>query len=236
MKERNYENLTFRMMSYIDFEEFKRACLASPEELTAFLSKGEFMEYYNVVDYLNLFNAMLKDPETNVYALFEGKTLVGVGTSSPANRPFGTQLIYWVRNGFHGKGYGLYFMYNLISRAIHNGADYVELIIDRENISSIKVAETLGLTKIKEWNRPESGQGECNSGKFVMYFAFDHQIEVMAKEKNLQPITLLEHLWELEAIGKIETPKMEIRRSKFGKTRLSQNLRFFSDETGRYNE
>jgi RimJ/RimL family protein N-acetyltransferase len=158
MKERNYEKLTFRMMSYIDFQEFKRACLASPEELTAFLSKGEFMEYYNLVDYLNLFNAMLKDRETNVYGLFEGKTLVGVGTSSPANRSFGTQLIYWIRNGFHGKGYGLYFMYNLICRTISNGSLYAELIIDRENIPSIKVAESLGLTKIKEWDRPATAE------------------------------------------------------------------------------
>jgi len=29
---------------------------------------------------------------------------------------------------------------------------------------------------------------------------------------------------------------MEIRRSKFGKTRLSQNLRFFSDESERPEE
>ena len=236
MKERNYEQLTFRMMSYIDLDEFKRACLASPEELTAFLSKGEFMEYYNVVDYMNLFNAMLKDPETNVYALFEGTTLVGVGTSSPANRSFGSQLIYWIRNGFHGKGYGVFLMHRLICRTIENGNSFAELIIDRENIPSIKVAESLGLTKIKEWERSESGQGKCNSGKFSMYYAFDHRIEVMAEEKKLQPIDLLEYLWFLESIGVAETPKMEIRRSKFGKTRLSQNLRFFSDESERPEE
>jgi RimJ/RimL family protein N-acetyltransferase len=230
MKERNYEKLTFRMMSYIDFEEFKRACLASPEELTAFLSKGEFMEYYNVVDYLNLFNAMLKDRETNVYALFEGKTLVGVGTSSPANRSFGSQLIYWIRNGFHGKGYGLYFMYNLISRAINNGADYAELIIDRENIPSIKVAETLGLTKIKEWDRPDSGQGERNSGKFVLYFAYDHALEVAAERLGVEPFIFIQDLWFREASGQLEAPKMTIRRNQFGGNRLSQNLRLASYE------
>ena len=98
------------------------------------------------------------------------------------------------------------------------------------------MVESLGLTKIKDWERSESGQGKRNSGKFSMYYAFDHQIEVMAEEKNLQPINLLEHLWELEALGEIETPKMEIRRSKFGKTRLSQNLRFFSDESERPEE
>ena len=233
MKERNYENLTFRMMSYIDFDEFQRACLASPEELTAFLSKGEFMEYYNLVDYLNLFNAMLKDRETNVYALFEGKTLVGVGTSSPANKPFGFQLVYWIRNGFHGKGYGLFFMYNLICRAIGNGAYFAELIIDQENIPSIKVAESLGLTKVKEWNRMESGQGERNSGKFVAYYAFDNRLEVEAERRQVKPYIFLLDLWFSEAIGEIEAPEMKIRRNKFGKTRLSQNLRFFSDESER---
>jgi RimJ/RimL family protein N-acetyltransferase len=230
MKERNYEQLTFRMMSYIDIDEFRRACLASPEELTAFLSKGKFMEYYNVVDYMNLLNAMLNDPETNVYALFEGTTLVGLGTSSPANRSFGSQLIYWIRNGFHGKGYGLYLMYNLISRAIYNGADYAELIIDRENIPSIKVAESLGLTKIKEWDRPESGQGERNSGKFVLYFAFDHALEVAAERLGVEPFLLIQDLWFREATGRLEAPKMTIRRNQVGGNRLSQNLRLASFE------
>lgn len=217
-------------MSYIDFDEFKRACLASPDELTAFLSKGEFMKYYNLVDFLNLFNAMLKDRETNVYALFEGKTLVGVGTSTPANRSFGTQLLYWIRNGFHGKGYGLFFMYNLIYRAIGNGAYFAELIIDQENIPSIKVAESLGLTKVKEWNRLESGQGERNSGKFAAYYAYDHRLEVEAERLQVEPFILLQDLWFREAIGEIEAPKMITRRNKFGRNRLSQNLRFASDE------
>jgi hypothetical protein len=83
MKERNYENLNFRMMSYIDFEEFQRACLASPVELNAFLSKGKYLEYYNAVDYLNFFNAMLKDSQSNVYALFEVETLIGIGVTYP---------------------------------------------------------------------------------------------------------------------------------------------------------
>ena len=233
MKERNYENLTFRMMSYIDFDEFQRACLASDEELTTFLSFGEYMKYYIFADYWSLFASMLKERDTNVYGLFDGPTLVGFGTTTPANKSFGTQIVYWIRNGFHGKGYGVYLMHRLICRTIENGSHFAELIIDRENIPSIKVVESLGLTKIKDWESRESGQGKRNSGKFSLYYAFDHQIEVIAEEKDLQPITLLEHLWGLEAIGEIETPKMEIRRSKFGKTRLSQNLRFFSDESER---
>lgn len=229
MKEKNYENLTFRMMSYIDFEEFKRACLASPQELTAFLSKGQFMEYFNLVDFLNLFNAMLKDPETNVYGLFEGKTLVGIGTSSPANRSFGSQLIYWVRNGYHGKGYGVFLMYSLICRAIQNGHLYAELIIDKENIPSIKVAESLGLTKVNEWTRRQSGQGERNSGSFAQYYAFAHRVELEAEGLGLEPLQILETLWLREFYGLISAPKLVIKEHPFGKTRLSQSLKFFSD-------
>jgi RimJ/RimL family protein N-acetyltransferase len=233
---RNYENLTFRMMSYIDFNEFQRACLASDEELTAFLSFGKYMKHYIFADYWNLFTSILKERETNAYGLFEGSTLVGFGTTSPANKSFGQQIVYWIRNGFHGKGYGVFLMYMLICRTIENGSHFAELIIDRENIPSIKVAESLGLTKIYDWERIESGQGERNSGKFSMYYAFDNRIEVIAEEKNLEPINLLEQLWILEALGVIPTPKMEIKRSKFGKTRLSQNLRFFSDESERPEE
>ena len=236
MKERNYKDLNFRMISYGDFDEFKRACLTSAEELTAFLSFGEYMEYFIFADYWHLFTSMLKERDTNVYGLFDGPTLVGFGTTSPANRSFGQQIVYWIRNGFHGKGYGVFLMHRLICRTIENGSYFAELIIDRENIPSIKVAESLGLTKIKEWERSESGQGKLNSGKFSMYYAFDHRLEVMAEEKKLQPINLLEHLWMLEAFGEIENPKLEIRRSKFGKTRLSQNLRFFSDESERLEE
>ena len=124
MKERNYENLTFRMISYGDFDEFKRACLASPEELTAFLSKGEFMEYYNLVDYINLFNAILKERNTNAYGLFEGSILVGFGTTSPASKSYGQQIVYCIRNGFHGKGYGVFLMHRLICRTIENGNSF----------------------------------------------------------------------------------------------------------------
>jgi hypothetical protein len=123
-------------------------------------------------------------------------------------------------------------MYNLISRAIYNGADYAELIIDRENIPSIKVAETLGLTKIKEWERPESGQGERNSGKFAMYLAFDHALEVRADRLGVEPFILLQDLWFREALGQVEAPKMIVRRNQVGGNRLSQNLRFASDEGG----
>ncbi len=184
MKERNYENLTFRMISYGDFAEFQRACLASDEELTAFLSFGKYMEHYIFADYWNLFRSILKERDTNAYGLFEGSTLVGFGTTSPANRSFGQQIVYWIRNGFHGKGYGVFLMHRLICRTIENGNSYAELIIDRENIPSIKVAESLGLTKIKEWERSESGQGKRNSGKAIQDIGTPPGITPLAFSNN----------------------------------------------------
>jgi hypothetical protein len=121
-------------------------------------------------------------------------------------------------------------MYNLIYRAMRNGAYFAELIIDQENIPSIKVAEALGLTKIKEWNRPESGQGKRNSGNFVLYYAFAHLVETEAEQYKVEPLEIIQNLWLHEAMGLIQQPKMITKRAKIGKTRMSQNLRFFSDE------
>jgi len=216
-------------MSYIDFGEFKRACLASPAELTEFLSMGEFMESYIFSDYWNLFNALLKDKESNVYGLFDGSILVGVGSTFPTTRTFGRQIIYWIRNGYHGKGLGLLFMDALINRTItENGFTFAELVIDRENIPSIKVAESLGLTLIDEWDNIGSGQGKLNSGKFAVYCAFDHELEVLAEESKCEPFEILQQMWWLEAIGEIEAPKTIIRYGTPGGNRIVQTLRFSS--------
>jgi hypothetical protein len=47
---------------------------------------------------------------------------------------------------------------------------------------------------------------------------------------QVEPFILLQDLWFREAIGEIEAPKMITRRNKFGRNRLSENLRFASDE------
>jgi hypothetical protein len=104
------------------------------------------------------------------------------------------------------------------------------MVIDHANEPSKKVAEKLGLSKIREWENVESGQGYGNSGRFLLYCAFSDQIKELAMNYDLQPQEVLEQLWTLEALGIVESPKMIERPSQFGRNRISQNLRFLNIE------
>ena len=64
-----------------------------------------------------------------------------------------------------------------------------------------------------------------------MYFAFSDELKELANSFGLEPLYLLEELWILELIGAIEKPELSVERAKIGKTKLSKNLRFFSDES-----
>ena len=225
--ESNFENFSVRPMSFLDADEFKRACLASPKELTDFLSVGESMQNFIFSDYWNLLFNSLKDPETNSYGLFEGKKLIGFCTSYPSNKPLGRQLVYWIRNGFHGRGLGRYFVENLINRITNiNGFEFIQLIIDRDNLSSIKVAESLNLFRFEEWEGFESGQGKLNSGKFCSYYAFSDDTKAAAAQIGIHPILVLQQLWYLMAAGVIQVPEIEARSMDPSRNRIVQTLRF----------
>lgn len=224
------EDLVFRMMAYSDFQEFQAACLDSREELTEYLDLGKYMEFFIFTDYWSFFCKMLKEPDTNVYGLFEGKKLLGSAIAMPANRHFGAHLIGWIRHGYHRRGLASFYLEKLIDRCFQNGHLFVEMVIDQENDPSKRVAEKLGLSKIREWENAESGQGFGNSGRFVLYYAFSDRIKKLAMNYDLQPQEILDQLWTLEALGLVESPKMIQKPSQFGRNRISQNLRFLNME------
>lgn len=221
------ENLIVRMMAYSDFQEFKRACLASPIELTEYLDFGREMEFFLFTDFWNLFNFLLKDPKVNVYGLFRNSELVAVGTCHVTDNSRGYQIVGWVRSGNHGKKYGQLLLEALTERClITNNADYVELIIDQENQASSKVARNLEYEQIHKWEHFNSGQGQLASGRFTLFMKFHPRLVESALREGIRPMELLEMYWIWEEQGLITRPSTEIRRSKSGKTRLAQNLRF----------
>jgi len=118
----------------------------------------------------------------------------------------------------------------LIERCFSNGHHFVEFVIDQENAPSQKVAEKIGLVKISEWENLESGQGLRNSGKFGLYYAFDGQIQEIARTVSRTPHEILAQLWILESIGIVQTPVLVERHPQFGRTRISQTVRFLGTE------
>jgi RimJ/RimL family protein N-acetyltransferase len=219
-------NLNFRMLAYSDYESFKEACLASKEELSTFLDLGQYMEYFDFSDYWTLFVHLLKEPQTNAYGLFDGKTLLGSALVGPASRSFGAQVVGWIRHGFHGRGLATVYLEKVIERCFSNGHHFVECVIDQKNAPSNRVAQKLGLTKINDWEDFASGQGIANSGKFTLYYAFRNDIEDLAQKVSLEPFELIRQLWILERLELVKSPEFALRKPVHGQNRLSQTMRF----------
>jgi len=227
------KNLDLRMMAYSDFQAFQEACIESREELTTYLDLGRYMHNFIWTDYWSLFSHLLKEPEMNLYGLFDGKKLLGSAAAVPSSRSFGAQIVGWIRHECQSQGLATFYLPKLIERCFSNGHHFVEFVIDQENAPSQKVAEKLGLVKISEWENFESGQELRNSGKFGLYYAFDSQIQGIARTASLTPQEILAQLWILESLGIVQTPVLVERPAQFGSTRISQTIRFLNTEKRR---
>ena len=186
------------MLGWDDLTKLEKAFRDSQSELTQYLSLGEGMSHYLSLDYWNLINALLKDKTFDLYGLFDGDQLIG--SASFHKHPFelGTQITYWIRGGYHGKGLGKFFLYLLLSEALgRKNLLFVDLIIDLENKTSLTVVDQLCLDRVAEWERFESGQGEKNSGKFAKYQVYENIFQCHAREKGLTPAELLDEFYLL---------------------------------------
>ena len=186
------------MFGWDDLTKLEKAFRDSQRELTQYLSLGEGMSHYLSLDYWNLINALLKDKTFDLYGLFDGDQLIG--SASFHKHPFelGTQITYWIRGGYHGKGLGKFFLYLLLSEALgRKNLLFVDLIIDLENKTSLTVVDQLCLDRVAEWERFESGQGEKNSGKFAKYQVYENIFQCHAREKGLTPAELLDEFYLL---------------------------------------
>jgi RimJ/RimL family protein N-acetyltransferase len=222
----DYSKLTFRRVSWLDYKQFEDACRDSQKELTEFLSIGEFMHQYISMDYWNLFGALLKSKELDLFGVYEDKKILGIASIYHSSRPFGCQIVYWVRGGYHGKGIGKYFLYRLLSDALgRKGFIFVELIIDEENKASIAVAEQLELELVHSWERRASGQGKLNSGRFRMYYAFENIFRWEAKQCDMTPLELLDYFWFEMERGIDMTVFLPKPQTKFKRTTLRDSLR-----------
>jgi hypothetical protein len=126
-------------------------------------------------------------------------------------------------------GLGKLFMYNLLRDSLgRKGFKFAELIIDTDNIPSVKIAESLGLYRIDEWEDFEHGQGSRRSGRYRLYMAIDHLIELEAQAAGVEPIDVLRKMWVEEHLGLIQTFPMEAPKWSLDPNRLRGTLRFIN--------
>ena len=194
----DYSKIYIRMLGWDDLLKFETACRDSEKELTEYLSLGEGMSQYLSVDYWNLLNALLTDQTFDLYGFFDGDQFIGSASFHKLPFVLGTQITYWIRGGYHGKGLGKLFLFLLLTEALgRKNLLFVDLIIDLENKASLSIAEDLRLYRISEWEGSESGQGSKNSGKFAKYQVYENIFQCHAKDRGMTPAELLDEYYLL---------------------------------------
>jgi len=194
----DYSKIYLRMLGWDDLVRFEKACMDSEKELTEYLSMGIGMDQYLSMDYWNLLDALLKDKTLDLYGLFDGELLIGAASFHKLPFVLGTQITYWIRGGYHGKGLGKLFLFLLLTEALgRKNLLFVDLIIDLENKASLSIAEDLRLDRISEWEGSESGQGSKNSGKFAKYQVYENIFQCHAKDRGITPAELLDEYYLL---------------------------------------
>ena len=186
------------MLGWDDLIKFEKACRDSQRELTEYLSLGEGMSQYLSTDYWGLLNALLEDKTLDLYGLFDGDQLIGSASFHKYPFELGTQITYWIRGGYHGKGLGKLFLFLLLTEALgRKNLLFVDLVIDLDNKASLSIAEDLCLYRVAGWERFESGQGDKNSGKFAKYQVYENIFQCHAKDRGLTPAELLNEFYLL---------------------------------------
>ena len=165
MEKIDYKSLRFRMLSYLDFQEFKRAALESIPTNEPFLVYGSIFNNVTVLDFVTIYMNMMKDTKVDHYGLFSGSTLLAHAQYEYGLGPHGTELIGWTRNEYQNKRIGEYGLAVATNNAfINKKFNYVELKIDSKNEQSRRIAEKVGFKPYLRL-KYESG-GESN---FIYY-------------------------------------------------------------------
>jgi len=179
---------TFRMLSKLDFNEFKQAATESIESNMEYLYFGQFFDRANLIEMLNYFSYMLEDRTTDHYGLFEGNKLLGHVAITKGQGPLGVEIYGWVRKGFHNKGIGELGLDTACALAFnHKGFNYSMLVINQNNSPSRAVAEKIGF---KPAYLTKSSNGP-DAKTYVVYYKYSPKIEDLCKRYKVSPLDIM---------------------------------------------
>lgn len=180
-------NLTFRMLSYIDFHEFKSAVLESIESNQPYLVYGSIFQNVSVLDYVSIYMSMMKSQEVDHFGLFHGKTLLAHAQYEFGLGPHGTELIGWTRKEFQNQRIGELGLATATQYAFNGkNFNYVELKIDSKNLPSRRVAEKVGFKPFMKIKYEPGAEASA-----VYYLMFNPRIIRLANQYRKRPIDII---------------------------------------------
>jgi RimJ/RimL family protein N-acetyltransferase len=188
----NMENLKLRMLSYLDFKEFKSACSETQQSMESFLELGIIIKDIWSLDYWNLFAELMGASDLDNFGVFDGKTLISHGMVTESYfASTGVQIVGWTRASYQNQHAALFGLIKLTQRKLGQGFRFIELIIDRDNLASRRAAERAGYKLVAEI--PALGQGRNQSGRYCLYMFFSNQLKLVSSMHDMDPLDLLDH-------------------------------------------
>ena len=177
----------WRMLSLLDIKEFKIAAQESTQTNYEFLAYGAMFESISPFDYAMTYSDMLfKDPVDH-YGLFDKGKLLGHMSFGICFSQFGSEVIGWVRSGYHNKGVGeLGLAYAEQIAFDRKKFNFIALSINQKNKPSRRVAEKAGFRPVLKMAYV-SGGTECS----VLYIKINPRIERLARQYGRRPIDVM---------------------------------------------
>lgn len=182
-----------RLMKPNDFPSYLDAYKESYESISSYMSVSS-INSLNVTSSLQReFMSNLRSRESDVFGLFDGKRLLGVGQFFPLfYSGNGCQIILWVRKHEKNKKIGTFFLRRLTMYAFYpKNFRFAEVVIDEGNYASRAIAEKVGYELIEKTETET--QGYMGTGVYCRYMIFDGEIEALAENYHRQPVDLIDH-------------------------------------------
>ena len=187
-----FNKLEFRLLTAKDFPSYIEAFKESHDHISTYMNINEPTHpSFKVLQ--DEYMSDLRNRNFDMYGLFEGKRLIGVGTYFYLEySPNGCQIIIWIRKSEHGKKYGTMFLRRLTLFALYDKYfRFVELVIDETNLRSQNMAKNVGYEFMEKIET--NTQGTLGSGVYYRFILFDGELESLAENYHRQPIDLIDH-------------------------------------------
>jgi len=183
----NLKNVRWRMLSLLDIKEFKKAAQESTETNYEFLAYGPMFESITPIEYVKTYSDMLfKDPVDH-YGLFDNGKLLGHMSFGMCFGQFGTEVIGWVRTGYHNRGVGeLGLAYAEQIAFNRKNFNFITLHINQKNKPSRRVAEKAGFRPVLKMAYMTGG-----SEYAIMYIKINPKVEKLARQYGRRSIDVM---------------------------------------------
>ena len=187
-KQVNKSDLRLRPLLKGDFTEFRRAAIESTESNYEYLAYGEKFENLNIFDFSKKYSSFLEDQEFDHWGVFHRKVLVGHVGFSFGVGPFATEIIGWVRKGYHSQGIGELSLQAAGAIAFDRKSfNYVELRIRESNKPSRRAAEKVGFIPVLKLGSFLTGSPD----PYILYIKIHPDIVELAKLNRVRPIDIM---------------------------------------------